>query len=74
MIKEHDRVVLTRSIEEEGLAAGDVATVVHVYASGKGFEVEFFTLTGRTAAVATVPAEAVRPVRAEDRLHVRIAA
>jgi hypothetical protein len=30
---------------------GDVGTVVHVYADGKAFEVEFTTLDGKTAAV-----------------------
>jgi hypothetical protein len=83
MIQEHDRAVLTAPIEAEGLLAGDergapiaddVGTVVHVYSGGKGFEIEFFTLMGKTAAVASVPAEAVRPARQEDRLHVRVAA
>ncbi len=74
MIQEHDRVVLTAPIEGAGLLAGDVGTVIHVYAGGKGFEIEFFTLTGKTAVVASVPAEAVRSARQEDRLHVRVAA
>jgi len=36
--------------------------VVHVYPDGRAFEVEFTTLDGRTAAVATVDALALRPV------------
>jgi hypothetical protein len=43
---------------------GDVGTVVHVYADGKAFEVEFTALDGKTAAVATVEAAAARPVTA----------
>jgi hypothetical protein len=34
MIKEHDRVVLTTPASTEGLEAGDVGTVVHVYWDG----------------------------------------
>ena len=31
MLKEHERVILTTSLPDEGLEAGDVGTVVHVY-------------------------------------------
>ncbi len=34
MINEHERIVLTKSVPNEGLEAGDVGTVVHVYADG----------------------------------------
>ena len=34
MIRELDRVVLTAAVPSEGLASGDVGTVVHVYADG----------------------------------------
>ncbi len=34
MIREHARVVLTTSVPDEGLEAGDVGTVVHVYRDG----------------------------------------
>jgi hypothetical protein len=34
MIKEHDRKVLKSDIPAEGLKAGDVGTVVHVYRGG----------------------------------------
>jgi hypothetical protein len=33
MINEHDCVVLTESIPEAGLEAGDIGTVVHVQAA-----------------------------------------
>ena len=61
-IKEHDRVILTTDLRKEGLYAGDVGTVVHVYEGEKAFEVEFVTLIGETVAVVTVPARQVRPV------------
>jgi hypothetical protein len=34
MIKEHDRIVLKSDIAAEGLKAGDVGTVVHIYRDG----------------------------------------
>ena len=44
MIKEHDRVVLTKDLPEEKLKAGDVGTVVHIHRQGEAFEVEFVAL------------------------------
>jgi len=70
-IKEHDRVVLTTDLPAEKLEAGDVGTVVHVYRDGLAYEVEFFTLDGSTAAVATVEAAKVRSVSKRDITHVR---
>jgi Domain of unknown function (DUF4926) len=71
MIGEFERVALTRDLPEECLVAGDAGTVVHVYEGGKGYEVEFFALNGRTIAVATVMADDVRPVGDEDVTHAR---
>jgi len=71
MIKEHDRVVLKADLPAEKLEAGDVGTVVHAYADGLAYEVEFLTLDGNTAAVATVEAAQVRPVSKRDISHVR---
>lgn len=71
MIKEHDLVVLTQDLPEEGLRSGDVGTVVHIHEGGSGYEVEFMTLSGKTVAVATVMASQVRPVSSRDLVHVR---
>jgi hypothetical protein len=71
MIREHNRIVLTEPVPAEGLEVGDVGTVVHAYADGKAFEVEFTTLDGGTVAVATVEASAVRPVTAHEITHSR---
>ena len=71
MIKEHERVVLTAPVPAEGLEAGDVGTVVHLYRDGLAYEVEFTTLDGRTAAVATLDASQVRPVRRREITHAR---
>lgn len=71
MIKEHDIVVLTEDVPEEGLTAGDVGTVVHIHNNGEGYEVEFMTLTGQTIAVASLLGQQVRPVSRQDVAHVR---
>ena len=71
MIKEHDCVVLTHDIPDEGLKAGDLGTVVHIHRDGAAYEVEFVTLTGQTVAVVTVLASQCRPVSRRDISHVR---
>jgi hypothetical protein len=71
MIKEHDCVVLTTNVPDEGLEAGDVGTVVHIHNGGEGYEVEFMTLTGETVAVVTLLAGQVRPLNRRDLAHTR---
>ncbi len=71
MIKEHESIVLTQDLPEEGLQAGDVGTVVHIHQDGAAYEVEFVTLTGQTVAVATVLPAQLRPVRRQDIAHAR---
>jgi hypothetical protein len=70
-LKDHDCVVLTANLPEEGLLAGDVGTIIHIHKDGVAYEVEFITLTGTTIAVATVEASQLRPVRRQDINHVR---
>jgi hypothetical protein len=72
MIKEHNRVVLKKSIPEQGLKAGDVGTVVHVHRKGEAFEVEFLTLNGETVGVVTLTAAQVRPVLKREITHARL--
>lgn len=71
MIKEHERVVLKSPVPAEGLEAGDVGTVVHLYRDGLACEVEFTTLEGKTAAVVTLEAAQVRPVGKREITHAR---
>ena len=71
MIKEHDLIVLTCDLSEEGLKSGDVGTVVHIHKRGEAFEVEFVTLNGDTVAVATVLASQARSVGRRDLTHAR---
>jgi len=74
MIRELDRVVLSRPLDDLGLEAGDVGTVVLVHEGGRGFEVEFVTLDGETYAVATVSAADVRPIVRNEIAHARAVA
>lgn len=62
MIRELDRIVRTERLDTVGLEAGDVGTVVLIHEGGRGYEVEFATLTGDTRAVATLTADQVRPI------------
>ena len=71
MINEHDTVVLTKDLPDEGLRAGDIGTVVHVHENGAGYEVEFMTLAGQTIAVASLLPEQLRPIGRRDIAHVR---
>ncbi len=71
MIKEHDCIVLTTNLPDEGLVAGDVGTVVHIHKGGEGYEVEFMTLAGETVAIVTLLAAQVRPLNRRDLAHTR---
>ena len=70
-LNELDSVVLTTDLPDEGLCAGDLGAVVHVYDGGKAYEVEFVTLGGDTVAVATLDAGQVRPIRPDEMAHAR---
>jgi len=71
MIRELDTVVLAKDLKTYGLKRGDVGAVVHCYADGKAFEVEFVTGEGKTIAVVTLSEADIRPMRQEEILHVR---
>lgn len=70
MIKELDPVILTHDIKEHKLEQGDVGAVVHCYPSD-GFEVEFVTGEGTTAAVLTLTGDDIRPMGKGEILHAR---
>ncbi len=65
-----ETVVLSRDLPEQGLRAGDVGAVVHVYTDA-AFEVEFVRASGRTKALVALTASDLRPVAADDMLAVR---
>jgi len=71
MIKEHERVVLTEDLPNEGLRAGDVGVVVHIAPDSKSYAVEFITLDGETIDVIPLAATQVRPVREREIANAR---
>lgn len=71
MIREHDIVVLTEDLSEDGLQAGDIGTVVHVYRDDTGYEVEVLTFAGETVALVTPLPAQVRTISPRDVAHVR---
>lgn len=71
MIEQYKEAVLTKDLPEKGLKAGDVGTVVEVHDDGAGYSLEFFSPSGATVAVATVPADATRPAASDEVLHAR---
>jgi hypothetical protein len=54
MIQELDQVILNDDLPENGLKVGNIGTVVLVHGKGKGFEVEFVALDGKSLAVVSV--------------------
>jgi hypothetical protein len=63
-------VILTADQPAHGLCAGDVGTVVErhdVPGLETGYSVEFFDMTGRTVAVAVLPASQLRAPTTADR-------
>jgi len=63
-------------IEEKALnlwekKEGDIGAVVHCYADGNIFEVEFVTAGGRTIAVLTLSLDDIRLISSTEILHVR---
>jgi len=71
MIKEHDCVVLTQDLADDGLKAGDIGTVVHIHQGDAGYEVEFMTLSGEMVAVTTLLPSQLRPIARREIAHVR---
>jgi hypothetical protein len=65
-----DTIVLDRDLPEHGLRKGDLGSVVEVYEQD-GFEVEFVTASGRSAALLTLNGRDVRPVSDDDLVSVR---
>ena len=68
-IREHDRVVLLQDVDS--FRVGDVGTVVHLYARGEAYEIEFVAASGETIGLATVASSHVRPIAPEETLLTR---
>jgi hypothetical protein len=59
-MEELERVALTVDLPDYQLQAGDIGMIVHVYNSGKGYEVEFVTLSGALIALVSLYPEQIR--------------
>jgi len=70
-MRELDLVVLTHDIDDHGLKAGDVGTIVHCYGDKVGIEVKFVTAAGKTIAVLTLTMADIRPFEHAEILHTR---
>lgn len=70
MIRELDAVALTCDLEQHGLRAGDVGTVVLTHGDA-AYEVEFMTFGGDTIAVVTLTKDQVRPIGPDEVHHSR---
>ena len=66
MIREHECIVLTADLPDDGIKAGAVGTVVHIYPKHAAYEVEFFSPAGNTIAVATVENCQARPAALDE--------
>ena len=71
MVPEHASVVLLADQPNEGLVAGDVGVVVHIYASGQAYEVEFVRYDGTSSGTVTLQADQIRAAGSKDVPHVR---
>jgi hypothetical protein len=75
-LKLYQEVVVTRDLPNERLKTGDVAVLIDYVSHPKGREdgaiLEVFNAIGETLAVATVPASAIAPLRADQVPAVRM--
>ena len=74
MFKEHEQIVLTSEVtgdHGEELKPGDVGVIIHIHPNAEAFVLEFFTLEGETAAIATVLPSQMRPVTGKEITHAR---
>jgi hypothetical protein len=75
LLPEHEVVVLTRDLPDDGLLAGDVAVVLLVHpakdGAPPGYSIEATTVTGETVAIVDVAADAVQRAARHDIRHAR---
>lgn len=74
MFEEYEQIVLTADVvgdEGEELKPGDVGVIIHIHPNDEAFVVEFISLDGETAVIATVRASQARAVTGTDFTHAR---
>ena len=70
-IEEFDRVALTVDLPEFGFRAGDVGVVVDISSNGRGYTLEFFSISGKTLNVIPVKPDQVRLIEDTEIQSVR---
>ena len=66
-----ETVVLLEDLPGTPFIKGDIATLVEIYASGKGCELEFFAVDGTTLGVEAAPLKAIMSCKGLKRvLHI----
>ena len=74
MFEEYEQIVLTADVvgdEGEELKPGDVGAILYIHPNDEAFVVEFISLDGETAVIATVRASQARAVIGTDFTHAR---
>lgn len=72
MLNELEHAVLTVDLPDYHLREGDIGVVVLVHGQGEGYEIEFFTLDGKTIDVVTVYADQVRSIGEREIASARV--
>lgn len=74
MFEEYEQIVLTADVlgdEGEELKPGDVGSILYIHPNQEAFVVEFISLDGETAVIATVRSSQARAVTSTDFTHAR---
>jgi hypothetical protein len=66
MLAEYDIVTLAENLDELGLKAGSIGTIVMAHNNADAFEVEFVNLLGETLAVETIAGKQLRLAAIEE--------
>ena len=72
ILKELEHAVLTVDLPEYHLLEGDIGVIVLVHGQGEGYEIEFFTLDGKTIDVVTVHSHQVRSIGKREIASARL--
>lgn len=67
--QELDTVALTHDLPEQGLKQGDRGAIVHCYAGGAAYEVEFVAPAGDTLALLTLTQADIQPIDLDSTHH-----
>lgn len=72
MLKEFERIVLTKDLTGTSFEKGDVGIIVQIYPDYAAYEVEFFAVDGTTLGVETVLPNQIKSTMGIKRpLHIK---